>query len=56
MSALADLKRLKKRMSYAKLSQLTGAPENALVRWLTGKHKISQAWETLIKTRLQDLD
>ena len=35
-------------ITYAQLSKRTQLPEQQLIRWLTGKNRISQAYETII--------
>jgi transcriptional regulator with XRE-family HTH domain len=54
MDTLAKLRILKKNTTYAKLAQQTGISEGSLIRWITGKHKISPAWLALLKSRLPD--
>lgn len=56
MDMIERLKALKRQqgLSYAKLSQLTGAPEQNLIRWMTGKHQMSFAWQALIEARLSE--
>ena len=53
MDTLTKLRILKKTTTYAKLSQQTGISECSLIRWITGRHKISQAWEQVLKMRLE---
>ena len=54
METLAKLRLLKKTTTYAKLAQQTGISECSLIRWITGRHKMSPAWEAILKTRLVD--
>ena len=55
METLAKLRLLKKNTTYAKLAQQTGISECSLIRWVTGRHKISPAWEAILKTRLTNI-
>jgi transcriptional regulator with XRE-family HTH domain len=52
MPILAKLRLLKKHTTYAKLAQQTGISECSLIRWITGRHKISPAWERVLRDRL----
>ncbi len=54
MDTLTKLRILKKTTTYAKLAQQTGISECSLIRWITGRHKMSPAWEAMLKTRLTD--
>lgn len=35
-------------LTYAQLAKRTSLPEQQLIRWLTGKNRISQAYEIII--------
>jgi hypothetical protein len=50
---LETLRTLKRTLSYPKLSKLTGAPQQALYRWLTGKTHMSAAWQSVIEQNLK---
>jgi hypothetical protein len=54
MDTLETLKHLKKHTTYRNLAKLTGAPEQALIRWITGKTTMSQAWQALIERNLSE--
>lgn len=43
----------KQPMSYAMLSKHTGIPERQLIRWITGKNKISPAWLSLLSQTIK---
>ena len=51
---METLYRMKKRATYKALAKQTGAPEQALLRWLTGKCQMSKAWEALIRSNLSE--
>jgi transcriptional regulator with XRE-family HTH domain len=54
METLTKLRLMKKHTTYAKLAQQTGISECSLIRWITGRHKMSPAWEAIVKSRLAD--
>jgi transcriptional regulator with XRE-family HTH domain len=52
MDTITKLKALKKGITYQKLAKITGAQEQALIRWVTGKSKISPAWQAIIEKNI----
>lgn len=56
MDTLTILKKMKRGTTYSKLSHELGVSECTLIRWLTGKHQMSAAWDALLRQRLDLAD